>query len=232
MAITSQIPPRATSEEVWIQSWKAAGLLKPSVIKPVFGLDPVGRQLPLRIPGLEGGRQLFTIIGVVDDLRSETLDEAGTQPAVYTAAAQNRIRSEMWVVMRSRSGAPLNLAGAIRDAVRAADLQQPIGDMVTLEQLIGRQTVARRFNTTLLGLFAAQHSIMARPAFKQVLTRLVPTAIERSTYVLVSCLVTILLMWQWHGIDAIVWDVTRPALRATVLGLFAAGWLLVPWERS
>jgi protein-S-isoprenylcysteine O-methyltransferase Ste14 len=80
----------------------------------------------------------------------------------------------------------------------------------------------------LLGLFAAQHSIMARPAFKRVWTRIVPQPIERSTYVLVSCIVTVLLMWQWRGIDAIVWDVERPALRAMMWGLFAGGWLLVP----
>ena len=67
----------------------------------------------------------------------------------------------MWVVVRSPSGAPLNLAGAIRDAVRAADPQQPIGDMVTFEQLIGGQTVARRFNTTLLGVFAALALVLA-----------------------------------------------------------------------
>jgi ABC-type antimicrobial peptide transport system permease subunit len=67
----------------------------------------------------------------------------------------------MWVVMRSRIGSPLRLAGAIRDAVRLADPQQPIGDLVSLEQLIGRQTAARRFNTTLLGVFAALAVVLA-----------------------------------------------------------------------
>src|SRR5262249_9856311 len=80
----------------------------------------------------------------------------------------------------------------------------------------------------LLGLFAAQHSIMARPAFKRIWTRVVPEPIERSTYVFVANLVTIVLMWQWRGIDSIVWDVQQPALRASLWGLFVAGWLLVP----
>jgi protein-S-isoprenylcysteine O-methyltransferase Ste14 len=81
----------------------------------------------------------------------------------------------------------------------------------------------------LLGLFAAQHSIMARPAFKRIWTRIVPEPIERSTYVLASCLVTFVLIWQWRGIDTIVWDVRQPAFRALLWGLFAIGWLLVPF---
>src|SRR6478752_6127479 len=76
----------------------------------------------------------------------------------------------------------------------------------------------------LLGLFAAQHSIMARPAFKRVWTRFVPEAIERSTYVLLSNLVLMLLMWQWRGIDSVVWDVHQPVMRAALWGLFAVGW--------
>jgi protein-S-isoprenylcysteine O-methyltransferase Ste14 len=80
----------------------------------------------------------------------------------------------------------------------------------------------------LIALFALQHSIMARPWFKHYWTRLVPQSIERSTYVLISCLVTFLLMWQWRGLDAVIWDVQHPVARALLWGLFAGGWLLVP----
>jgi protein-S-isoprenylcysteine O-methyltransferase Ste14 len=80
----------------------------------------------------------------------------------------------------------------------------------------------------LLTLFALQHSIMARPAFKRVWTRIIPEPIERSTYVLISCVVTILLMWQWQGIDAVVWNARQPMLRSFLWALFAFGWLLVP----
>jgi protein-S-isoprenylcysteine O-methyltransferase Ste14 len=83
-------------------------------------------------------------------------------------------------------------------------------------------------NLLLLGLFAAQHSIMARPAFKQRWTRIVPQPIERSTYVLASCAVTALLVWQWRGIDAVIWDIQQPVFRFAMWGLFAIGWLLVP----
>jgi methanethiol S-methyltransferase len=80
----------------------------------------------------------------------------------------------------------------------------------------------------LIAMFGLQHSIMARPAFKRLWTRLVPEQVERSTYVLISCLLLFLLMWQWRGIDGAVWDVRNPFGRALLWGLFAAGWLMVP----
>jgi protein-S-isoprenylcysteine O-methyltransferase Ste14 len=80
----------------------------------------------------------------------------------------------------------------------------------------------------LMGLFALQHSIMARPWFKRRWTQFVPQPIERSTYVLLSCVALFLLMWQWRSINAVLWDVQQPLGRALLWGLFAAGWVLVP----
>ncbi len=80
----------------------------------------------------------------------------------------------------------------------------------------------------LLALFALQHSGMARPGFKRVWTRIVPEPIERSTYLLASNIVCIVLMWQWQGLTTVVWDVQQPVLRGLLWTLFAAGWLLVP----
>lgn len=121
--------------------------------------DPIGRQFPLGGP--RTGPRPVTIVGVVDDLRSTSLDEVPTRPALYTSALQEEGQPEMWIVMRSRTGSPLKLAGAIQDAVRLADSQQPVGDLVSLEQLIGRQTAARRFNTTLLSVFAVLAMVLA-----------------------------------------------------------------------
>jgi protein-S-isoprenylcysteine O-methyltransferase Ste14 len=83
-------------------------------------------------------------------------------------------------------------------------------------------------NVLLLLLFALQHSVMARPEFKRIWTRIIPEPIERSTYVLLSCVVTFFMMWQWRGIDQVVWDAQHPIARGLLWGLFATGWLLVP----
>lgn len=82
-------------------------------------------------------------------------------------------------------------------------------------------------NVLLLGTFAAQHSVMARPAFKRWWTRFVPPSIERSTYVWVASAVLLLLYWQWRTMPAVIWDVHRPTVRLLIWALFWLGWAIV-----
>jgi protein-S-isoprenylcysteine O-methyltransferase Ste14 len=82
-------------------------------------------------------------------------------------------------------------------------------------------------NLGLLGLFAVQHSVMARPAFKRWWTRIVPEPAERSTYVLFSSLALIVLFWFWQPMGGVVWNITSPAGVDAMYVVFAAGWLLL-----
>jgi len=82
-------------------------------------------------------------------------------------------------------------------------------------------------NVLLLGVFAIQHSVMARPGFKEVWTKIVPRPIERSTYVLLSSAALILLFWQWRPMTDIVWNVENELGRNALWALFALGWSIV-----
>jgi protein-S-isoprenylcysteine O-methyltransferase Ste14 len=82
-------------------------------------------------------------------------------------------------------------------------------------------------NALLLAVFAVQHSVMARPAFKHWWTRYIPAAVERSTYVLASSLALILLFWQWRPMPAVIWDVEHELGRALLWALFWLGWIIV-----
>jgi len=82
-------------------------------------------------------------------------------------------------------------------------------------------------DAALLGLFAIQHSVMARQWFKRAWTRVVPEPAERSTYVLFSSLLLLLMFWQWQPIGGNVWNVEHPANRIALYAVFAAGWVTV-----
>lgn len=82
-------------------------------------------------------------------------------------------------------------------------------------------------NMLLLSIFAVQHSVMARPAFKRWWVRFVPQVIERSTYVLLSSLALILLFWQWQPMSEVIWSVDNAAGRNALWALFWVGWVVV-----
>jgi len=81
-------------------------------------------------------------------------------------------------------------------------------------------------NMLLLSIFAIQHSVMARPAFKKWLNSIISPAIERSTYVLLSSLTLFLIYWKWQPITTIVWKVENETIATILTGLFFFGWLL------
>ncbi len=91
----------------------------------------------------------------------------------------------------------------------------------------GSLGTALAVNLALLAVFAVQHSVMARPAFKRWWTRFVPEPVERATYVLLSSAALALLYWQWQPIGGVLWDVRDPAGRTALQGLYLGGWGLL-----
>lgn len=82
-------------------------------------------------------------------------------------------------------------------------------------------------DSLLLGLFAVQHSIMARPGFKRWWTGIVSKPAERSTYVLFSSAALILLFALWQPIGIVIWNVQQPVAWTLLFSLGAAGWVIV-----
>jgi methanethiol S-methyltransferase len=82
-------------------------------------------------------------------------------------------------------------------------------------------------NSLLLGLFAVQHSVMARPWFKKAWTKLVPQTVERSTYVLFSSLALLLLFALWQPMGGVIWNLESTSARAIVYGIYAVGLSIV-----
>lgn len=82
-------------------------------------------------------------------------------------------------------------------------------------------------NLMLLSLFAIQHSVMARPAFKKWWISIVGPVAERSIYVLLASLVLFLMYWQWQPINGVIWEVQNETMNTFLYILFGGGWLIV-----
>lgn len=91
----------------------------------------------------------------------------------------------------------------------------------------GSPGAAILINSALLGLFAMQHSIMARQGFKNWWTRIVPKPVERSTFVLFASLILYLMFWLWQPMTAVIWSIPNGAFAIFLGALSLMGWLIV-----
>lgn len=81
-------------------------------------------------------------------------------------------------------------------------------------------------NAGLILLWGLQHSIMARPGFKKTWTTIVPKAMERSTYVLISGILMLIIALNWQALDGMIWDVQNSAARTLLNVLHVSGWAI------
>jgi protein-S-isoprenylcysteine O-methyltransferase Ste14 len=106
-----------------------------------------------------------------------------------------------------------------------------VGSMVVPKAIDDGEVIAALpavlINILLLSLFAIQHTIMARIAFKKWWTKIVPAPIERSIFVLLSSLILLLMNWQWNPLPEMVWHIEGTIGRNLLIALSLAGWGLV-----
>ncbi len=135
-------PPVAVADELFVNAhWP--------------GENPIGKHI--RVGG-GSTAPWITIVGVVGATRQYGLD-TDPRPALYLSYLQDT-RSKMALVVRSE-GDPMALAGAIRDAIRSVDRDQPVANVKTIDQLLDRSIANRSFQTILLGTFAGASLLLA-----------------------------------------------------------------------
>jgi len=106
-----------------------------------------------------------------------------------------------------------------------------VGNLFVPKSIDGEATVsitkATLIDASLLLVFALQHSIMARPAFKRWWTKFVPEQAERNTYVLLASLCLLLMMWKWQPIGGVIWSTDNLLVQNILLATYLFGWALV-----
>jgi protein-S-isoprenylcysteine O-methyltransferase Ste14 len=91
----------------------------------------------------------------------------------------------------------------------------------------GSVGAALAINLALILAFGVQHSVMARPKFKRWITRYIPEAAERSTFVMATNAVLIALFVYWRPLPGALWAVEHPMVRGMIYGFFGLGWCVV-----
>jgi methanethiol S-methyltransferase len=106
-----------------------------------------------------------------------------------------------------------------------------VGDLVVPKSIdsgtSGSLGLAAVVDVFLVALFGIQHSVMARPWFKRWWVRIVSKPLERSTFVLFTSLILLLMFWQWRPLTQAIWSVGNPVVAGVLWALFCSGWLLV-----
>lgn len=92
---------------------------------------------------------------------------------------------------------------------------------------VGPIGTAILINFLMVSIFAIQHTIMARPAFKQWWTQFIPKALERSTFVFIADIIMWVMIWQWQQIEGVIWHVQNTMAANILIGISMLGWITV-----
>jgi len=92
---------------------------------------------------------------------------------------------------------------------------------------VGPVGAAILVNFLLILIFGVQHTIMARPAFKQWWTQFIPKPLERSTFVFIADIIMWVLIWQWRPTEGVIWHVQNTMAANILIGISLLGWVVV-----
>lgn len=108
-----------------------------------------------------------------------------------------------WLILGFGGLAPVGLSGYVAESTSMAAL----------------------INVALIALFAVQHTVMARPGFKKWLTRFIPAAAERSSFMMMSGVVSIIAVYYWQALPGTVWSAENSATQIILWSLYALAWV-------
>ncbi|MDH5589059.1 MAG: isoprenylcysteine carboxylmethyltransferase family protein [Gemmatimonadota bacterium] len=153
-------------------------------------------------------------------MSSGPADSSATTVPAASASSSAGVLSRTGVLVYAVLAYAVGMAGLVWTILAVGNLV-PFGfGPIETSGVAGAMAV----NLTLGAIFTLQHTIMARSSFKDWLTRVIPGASERSTFVLMSGLAVALATWLWQPIAGEVWSVGAPAARTALWALYALGW--------
>ncbi|MGE0463052.1 MAG: ABC transporter permease [Vicinamibacterales bacterium] len=176
------------------------------------GQDPIGQRFSFG-PGPDGEPEWLEIVGVVGNIRQYGVDQ---DPVPTTFAVHTSAPGQPLTIMVRSAGDPVAVTGAVRSALQGIDASLPITRMRPLDEVIGASLTQRRFNMTLLAVFAGIALVLAIAGIYGT----VSYAVAQRTQEL-----GIRVALGATGNDVlrlVLWDGLKPVVLGLVLGLIGA----------
>ncbi|HWS87835.1 MAG TPA: ABC transporter permease [Pyrinomonadaceae bacterium] len=148
---------RAFDERDNMESTKVVVINEAFARKAFPGEDPLGKRIHI----WRDEKFLREVVGVVGDVKPDSLDAKEAALQMYVPHRQDAGWGGLSLVVRARGAEPESLVGRVREEVRALDSQLPVYDVKTLRQVVANSTAYRRVAMFLMAGFACSALLLA-----------------------------------------------------------------------